>query len=606
MLKCRVSIVLLVALAFSQTEARAADWMRLRSANFTVEGDVSEGKLREVARRLEAFREVIERAFPSTRMVTSAPVTVVVFARDRDFKTVSPRFEGKPIAACGHATDSPFGASIAISAECADQAYSIAYHEFGHLLISNAFRGLPVWVNEGLAEFYGTFDLSDDGRRAVLGNPLAPEKISLLRQRLLPLSELLAVTRESRLFNVSVDRGRFYAQSWALVHYFLLGKLERGNQFRDFLRRLGTGAQASAAFAAAFPDAARLDSELKEYVWQFSVEAIQVTFAAGVARPAEYTVTRMTVAEAIAVQGFELATQRRFDEARARFEQALNLAPDTASAQTGLGLVLTLLGKQVEALPHLRRGTELADGDALAHFAFGYGVRECVSADCETDLGRVDTARREFRRAVDILPQFPEALAQLAWTEGMSGRDPGSAERHLLDAIAFLPGREDYRLTLAQIYVAQKEFAKAEEVLGPIAEASPSAANKAAARQVLDRLAQLKNRVAPGLGNSISRELADGEHRTEGTLEVVECTPSAIVMVVRDATGVHRFGARSLRTVKVTNHSPGLTRLTINCGPQRPSSRIVVTWRPVTWGESTPEPGLQRLLLAIEVGTEEK
>src|SRR5512135_2623175 len=212
-----VLIALLSAFALSAVEARADEWMRLQSPNFTVVGDVGQRELLSVARRLEQFREVIGRAFPTSKLVAPAPITVVVFARASDFKTVALRFEGKPIEQAGYAATSPVGSSIAICVEHPDQAYSVAYHEYGHLLISNAMWGLPLWVEEGLAEYYGTFELSDDRLEATLGKPVSLEEIGLLRQRLLPMSDLRAADEGTKLYNVGADRDLFYAQSWALV-----------------------------------------------------------------------------------------------------------------------------------------------------------------------------------------------------------------------------------------------------------------------------------------------------------------------------------------------------------------------------------------------------
>ena len=51
---------------------------------------------------------------------------------------------------------------------------------------------MPLWLNEGLAEFYSTFELVGD-REALLGRPV-PGHLEQLNQRtLLPLEELLNV-----------------------------------------------------------------------------------------------------------------------------------------------------------------------------------------------------------------------------------------------------------------------------------------------------------------------------------------------------------------------------------------------------------------------------
>jgi tetratricopeptide (TPR) repeat protein len=622
-------VVLLAALAFSQTEARAADWMRLQTANFTIEGDVGAGELRTVALRLEQFREAIRQTFPSAKLVTPAPVTVIVFAHDRDFKAVAPRFEGKPVELTGLATTSQIGSSIAICLEHSNQAYPVLYHEFGHLLINNAARDLPLWLQEGLAEFYRMFDLSDDGRSAVLGKPVEPEEIGRMRERLLPMAELLAADHGSKLYNVSVDRDLFYAQSWAFVHYLLLGNTERSRQFTGFLQRLATGVPAATAYTDSFPNAGKLESELTDYVRKFTIRAVRVTFADRVTGAVDYTMTHMTPAEAQASVGLELVRQGRFDEARVPLEWALAHAPETASAQTSIGLFHVMQGRVAEGLRALRKGAELADGDALAHFAFGYGALECLSSDCLKEQGGRDTARREFQRAVDLKPEFPEALARLGWTEADTSRDFASAERHLLQAIAFLPGREDYRLNLAQIYLRQENDAKVQAVLGPIAAASPSADNKARARTMLGTLATMRaareERLAaqpadstpPAAGGGtpaassaetgtsdsevipVYRVVGERERRSRGELSAIECAQGAIVVVIRNAVGAHRFWVPSLDKIDFITYRDDL-RGNVSCGHQPGAMQVYLTWRAPTPGEPPLPAGTEGRVVAIE------
>ena len=44
-----------------------------------------------------------------------------------------------------------------------------------------------------------------------------------LRERFIPLPELMAVRHDSPLYNEGDRRSIFYAESWALLHYLLMG-----------------------------------------------------------------------------------------------------------------------------------------------------------------------------------------------------------------------------------------------------------------------------------------------------------------------------------------------------------------------------------------------
>ena len=63
-----------------------------------------------------------------------------------------------------------------------------------------------------------------------------------LRERFIPLRELMAVRHDSPLYNEGDRRSIFYAESWALLHYFMVGKPERMPQLVKYLERYSAGA----------------------------------------------------------------------------------------------------------------------------------------------------------------------------------------------------------------------------------------------------------------------------------------------------------------------------------------------------------------------------
>ena len=616
--------VLFAVLALTPQKSSAADWMRLRSANFTFEGDVGEQDLRAVAQRLEQFRAVFAMMFPTAKLATPTPVTVLVFRHAGDLKTVAPKFAGKPVELAGFAGGGAVGESIAICLEHRDQAFSVAYHEYAHLLIRNAVWDLPLWLNEGLAQYYQTFEMSEDGNMAVLGRPLPVPYIELLQNHLLPVPEILAVNEGSKVYNVDVgiDRHLYYVESWLLVHYLLHGDPLRKRQFDDFVARLVAGLPASAAFADAVPHPEKLSSELSSYIHQPALRAKGVGFADRIVGAGAFTLVRMTPAEAEAAVGLELVRQERFDEAKTHLSAAAARAPETASAQTGLGLVLGLQGKPLEALPALRRGAELADDNAMAHFALGYVALKCTTAECIPAQGGSAAAAREFRRAVELVPRFPEALVYLGAAEEATG-EREAADRHILEAVAMLPGREDFRLKAGEIYIRQQNEAKAQAILGPLAAASPNAENKAKARELLGELAAMRARresaqaapsvelpvaAPPAADRSVSppappapvfRSLRGGERRVEGVLERFLCPDAGLVAVVNDATGVHRYWAPALAAIEFTSYRDDV-KGSVGCGPMPAGTRVYLTFRAPAKGETLPAAWIEGRVVAVE------
>ena len=60
-----------------------------------------------------------------------------------------------------------------------DEALRTIFHEYVHLVIDNVSEGMPLWLNEGLAEYDSTFQVEDSGRRALVGRAI-PSHLQLL------------------------------------------------------------------------------------------------------------------------------------------------------------------------------------------------------------------------------------------------------------------------------------------------------------------------------------------------------------------------------------------------------------------------------------------
>ena len=95
----------------------------------------------------------------------------------------------------------------------------------------------------------------------------------------MPLEELFATGKDSPNYNEVGKQGKFYAQSWALVHYMHLGDSSLVPKLADYLGRLETGEENDTAFRAAFEtDPDTLLQALNEYVQAGNFKAVNLTF----------------------------------------------------------------------------------------------------------------------------------------------------------------------------------------------------------------------------------------------------------------------------------------------------------------------------------------
>src|SRR6185295_8956495 len=130
---------------------------------------------------------------------------------------------------------------------------------------------------EGLAEYYSTYALDSGGTRAHIGRPIA-HHVELLRERFMPLSDLIAVDTASALYDEGERRSIFYSEAWALTHYLMLQKPDGPAAINAYAVRIARGDAPGEAFQQAFGAApAELELELRRYVQGGAFRSIVIT-----------------------------------------------------------------------------------------------------------------------------------------------------------------------------------------------------------------------------------------------------------------------------------------------------------------------------------------
>lgn len=258
---------LLLLLAAAPFAGAAQRWTRLRSEHFVFVGDAPERQIRLVARSLEQFHHVMSQELSTTESGSPRPTVVFVFEADRSFNPYRPRFEGRPIDVVGYFQPGDEIDYVAINAGFGPQALRIVFHEYAHVLARNTTGDLPLWASEGLAGVYETFEARSGGRVATIGAPRADHLALLAGNSFMPLRALLAVERASPVYNEGEGRRLFYAESWALMHYLMLGSQTRAAELRDYFAQMSAGASPERAFVRAFgADVEALERELRGYL----------------------------------------------------------------------------------------------------------------------------------------------------------------------------------------------------------------------------------------------------------------------------------------------------------------------------------------------------
>lgn len=623
-----VCAVMLVAPA-----SASAKWTRFSSEHFIFVGDASERSMRSIAQRLEQFREVAGRMLSNGAVSSPAPTIVIAFENDKSFTPFKPVYQGRPVSAAGYFVGMEDVNYIAVNAEQDSEAFGLIFHEYAHFLTGNAYGSTPVWVNEGLAELYQTLAITGD-TSATVGNPSA-QNLLLLRAAtsLLPVADLIAVEHDSSLYNENDRRGLFYAESWALVHYLALGSPARQGQLQKYLNAIKAGTPPADAFKTAFgADTKALDLELRQYVRGSTFNALKMEFTDRLARAFTSTPENLSEGEAAGYRGDLLARVKRVDDAREYLRKTVNTDPAAARAMAALGLLELRGGNEAVALPLLERASTLAP-DAMTLAAYGRVLARLADRGRGDEDALYEKARVVLTRALELQPTLTAAMVSLAEVEMGRGVDTARAVTLMQSAIASAPGREEYRLMLAQAYAVNRDYQSATTLLSVLMTRATRDDVRDAAREALARVATARRAAArlaatvtadnadtvtsPGADTSTDarasatgnppasatdsgtrptmpqgvyvpalRRPAAGEVRVQGTFTFIDCRPGLIVLQLDTAKGPVRMAASSFKALELVAHREDAPS-GAGCGKQFPALPAVGTFR-VT---DTPIPG---------------
>lgn len=218
------------ASGFSRTQAQTTDsyskdWKRLRSEHFVAAGNAGYIAMRSVLMELEGFRRALLRSFPSLRVASRVPTTVIVFRDDESFSRFKPRDGAgrRRDRVAGYFLSGPGANYLVVPMHRnAARTFHYLFHEYTHFIVRHNLGDVPEWLNEGLAELYSTFRAMPRQGRSILGEP-PQNRLPLLYGRQLLLRDLLTMNSEDRSRATAQTQQRFYAQAWALVHFLHLG-----------------------------------------------------------------------------------------------------------------------------------------------------------------------------------------------------------------------------------------------------------------------------------------------------------------------------------------------------------------------------------------------
>ncbi len=399
----RIHVLLLVSIlaVTAGTAVAAPDWIRIESPHFELFTNAGERSGRRTILYFEQVRDFFLKT-GNVGKVPSSPVRIIRFRSPKEFKPYRP-FK----AAAAFYMSSP-KQDLIVMGTPGRQTKNAAVHEYVHLLVKHSGAELPVWLNEGLAELYSTFE--PQGKQVAFGKAARV----LADRQWLPFRELISADYESPHFDERDRTKVFYAQSWALTHMLCLSN-PYSQRFFDFLKGAdgGTGEEAFRWVYGKTLD--EVESDFKRYVVQkrLPTTVYEIRLNRSVEKPRVQPATETEVS--LVKAGLLVGLKKR--------EQALEIYRDLARRHPGdwripeaLGYLASHSGDEESARRHFARAVELEAANPQMYYDF---ARLLQDADAEPE-----GIKTVLRQAIALKPDFDNAhrlLGSILLLEGKAG-----------------------------------------------------------------------------------------------------------------------------------------------------------------------------------------
>jgi tetratricopeptide (TPR) repeat protein len=604
----RFLIVLAVLLLLASSGALSVpvsakdNWLSVRSKNFLLVGNASEKQIRQVGLRLEQFREVFAQLIPRAVHTSPVPTTVIVFKSDDSYRP----FKSNPNVA-GYFQPGQDVNYITLTTEVRGEQdpFKVIFHEYTHLLINNTTPNVPLWFNEGLAEYYSTFTITDD-IKVVLGAPISNHVFLLRESKMLPLRTLFNVDEKSAYYNERDKQSVFYAESWALMHYLILGNDgQRVPQMGNFLKLMSENVPLEAAFKQAFGMGFEsMEKELREYIKHDRYPVLTGHFESKVVVESDMQAAPISEAAAQSYLGDLLFHIHRADS-EAYLKKALSLDPNEPLANASLAMLLLRQGKAPEARKQLEKAAANS-ANYLLHYYYAYALSRQGEDEQMVSTFSYETAnimRAELKKAIELRPDFAESYNLLAFVNLVTGTNIDESIEMLKSVLANSPGKNDVKFMLAQLELQKGDSKSARPLLEQLSGIYNDAETRQRAQMLLDQLKEREDQLArypesnATQSNIVIEQTTDapvkidpssylrealrkpdaGETQIQGILERIDCDPKGVVFNVRIEGRLLKLRAASFDSVDLTSFSPDAGG-EISCGQRKSESSVVVCY----------------------------
>lgn len=596
-------------------------WTEVRSENFHLVGNASAEEINQVAAKLEQFRFVFTKIFKQFNFSSPIPTTVLVFKDDQSFLKFKPLNEqGQPKDFVkGYFLPGTDLNYIALSAEANRAAdFTTIYHEYVHFLIDNTLgrNNIPPWLNEGFAEYYEQF--KTEKNRIVLGAENPAHSAILKKNGLMPLDKFFAVDYYTLQRQPKENVIQFYAQAWALIHFFRHdSEGARKAELDNFAKLLTKGIAANQAFRESFGlSYEELEKALKKYVEKKSFETNLIEAAADFSPPVKTKSNEISEADSLAYLGDLLLHANRVEESEKLLLQSLSLNPESSLANTSMGFLKVKAKNFTEARKYLEKGVQNDTNNFYAQFGYAY----LLSREGMSDFGFIinympstaDRIRAGLRKAIQLNPSYAESYHLFAFVNYVQNQNLDEGLEMIEKALQIAPGNQWYQIRKAELLMRKLDFAAARAIaLKAIQTAAddqlklysintlnlinnweaqlesaknaekdrenPAVTEKPLSEEEILRLNQIALRES--LNQALRKPRFD-EKRVLGFVVKADCEANQVVFSFKNAGQTFKIKSDSFTDVIFVSFTANRAGTVFGCNTQKSEQFAVITYRP--------------------------
>lgn len=462
----------------------AADrrWVTVQSRHFNIISSASERTTRDAADKLERLTSALGQVHEKFAIQPDG-TRVFLFAHRSDCQAYFDLLLNKdraPAPGVFVTTGSGEGHMIVD----ASRAWSdrTIFHELIHNLLARSGARLPLWLEEGLAEYFSSAEIRGSVIR--VGGPLVGHQRTVRARGLIPLETLFAVPRNSEVGTKSI----FYAESWAVIDWMMRN---RRKQFYSFVADVENGVSAA--------DALRKHFGVDPILIERMIKRQPLQPAAWVSLPVrerhdEITVVPIARAEALYELGKFLGDLDVSQDAAERYlEAAAKEDPSFGRAKAALATLSSRRKEYEKAGPLFEAALKTSPNDPVVHLEYAESLlRNALGPFAGvTQLGGDDVPR--FRKA-RLMAQTAIAIGghrgradSIIGASFLVEDDVRPGIEALERARAAFPARTDIALNLYALYLRGDDHPRADALFDDVFSRSRNPQTTLAARAVFVR-----------------------------------------------------------------------------------------------------------------------